>query len=120
MNYTSNDQQETNYQDPSEVNKILEISCPIMLVMYLILLSAVVYNTFRFVYKDDKYKNFYISYFYLLVYIIVAARMTWLVLLIWVASHYEDGQSKVENKHVAASIFYIDIVATYAELLTGI
>ena len=72
---------------PQNVNRKLLICCPIMLGMYILLLSTVAYNTLKFVIRGDKYKNFYITYFYMLVYIIVALRMTWLTLIIWVVWH---------------------------------
>ena len=76
------------YQEPSQVNEILEITCPIMLVLYALLFAVVSHNTVRFVWREDRHKNFYIMYFYLLVYVIVVLRVTWLILILCVTSNY--------------------------------
>lgn len=108
------------YQEPERVNEILEITCPIMLVLYALLFAAVSYNTVRFVYRDDRHKNFYIMYFYSLVYVIVVLRVTWLVLILCVTNNYYVGQEQLVADPLTKSIYYIDMIATYCELLTGI
>ena len=59
-----------------------------MLVFFTLLLVAALHNTIKFVLKDARGKNFHITYFYLIIYLIIAVRMSWLSLILNVVSNY--------------------------------
>ena len=56
----------------------IEVGCAIMFGFYVILLSATIHNTARFVVKNYRYQNVHILYFYILVYLIIVVRVIWL------------------------------------------
>ena len=49
---------------------------------YFLLMLSLVYNTYKFVIKQERYKFFHIVIFYVLSYLIVLLRVTWFI-LIW-------------------------------------
>ena len=69
-------------QDPERVDEILGWSIPIMFVLYAFLLAATLYNTFKFLLKEQRYRNFHIMYFYVLVVLVALLRITWLSLIL--------------------------------------
>ena len=87
-----------------------------MFVMYAILFAAAVHNTVRFLSQGERYKNFHITYFYVLVYLVIILRIVWLSFILDAISMYPDSSEKY-NPH---SIFELDVIATYLELLIGI
>ena len=69
-------------QDPEQANKMLKIGNGTMIVFYSILFSAAMHNTIKFVVKDSRGKNFHITYFYVMVYLIILVRVTWLSMML--------------------------------------
>ena len=61
-----------------------------MIGIYILLLIVAVHNTLKFVFRDERGKNFHIVYFYALVYLISVARVTWLSLILYVVINKYD------------------------------
>ena len=69
-----------------------------MIGFYIILFAVAVHNTTRFVLKDARGKNFHITYFYVMVYLIIIVRVTWLSLILNTARNYDEEElQEVEN-----------------------
>ena len=90
-----------------------------MFIMYVILFAAATHNTVRYIWGGIAlYKNFHLTYFYCMVYIVILLRIAWYILIL-VAIRDWDG-SWVSQWGVDSGISRIDFIATYAELLIGI
>ena len=68
-----------------------------MIGFYIILFAVAVHNTTRFVLKDARGKNFHITYFYVMVYLIIIVRVTWLSLILNTVRNYDEELQEVEN-----------------------
>ena len=104
-----------------EVNDRIRKGDIVMFAMYACLTLATLYNTVRFLFKERRYKNFHIAYFYLLVYCIIALRTLWLSLILAVVNDNSDpATSQYQlSGHSEWLIKYSDVAATYLELLMG-
>ena len=72
----------------------IEVGCAIMFAFYVILLAAAIHNTVRFVIRNHRYQNIHILYFYILVYLIIVARVVWLsVIYFMVKNHGGEGRN---------------------------
>ena len=102
-----------------------------MIILYGFLLFVATYNTYCFVFGSNRYQNFHITYFYVLVYLVVILRLLWLSLILYVIDNNSsyltfeiDSDGKTINELVSgamkSAIYYADVVATYLELLIGI
>ena len=89
-----------------------------MFVMYAVLLTAALHNTYRFIWKSERYKNFHITYFYLLIYMIIILRVTWLSLMLKAAYAWPEEESMDIKLNMRIS--RVDIIATYFELFVGL
>ena len=78
------------------MNSKLKIWNSVVLVMYGILLAFTILNTVKFVYKQRRFENLHISYFYVLVYMIIAVRVMWLSFIIAVVRQYDDRIAEVD------------------------
>ena len=67
----------------------LEITVPIMLVFYVVLLSALLHNTIRFIFLKAQLRNLHVYYFYILVFVSVILRIIFMILILQVAI-YKD------------------------------
>ena len=110
-----------------KINLTLLVSSCVMFAVYAFLLSAATYNTIRFVFGSSRYQNFHITYFYVLVYLVIALRVMWLAVLVYLVDNSADyidvedyGDSKLKTDSTVKAIFYLDVAATYFELLIGI
>ena len=65
-----------------------------MIIFYAILLAAAIHNTIKFVLKDSRGKNFHITYFYVMVYLIISVRVTWLSMMLSFVINYEQSYSE--------------------------
>ena len=59
-----------------------------MFILYGFQLFVATYNTYCFVFGSNKYQNFHITYFYVLVYLVVLLRLVWLSLILVVINNY--------------------------------
>ena len=91
-----------------------------MFLMYFILFAAAIHNTIRFIFLNRRFKNFHIIYFYVLVYMVIFLRIAWLSLIIRVVNEYSDSWKEEWEHNLDKSIFEVDIIATYIELLIGV
>ena len=71
-----------------------------MIGFYIILFAVAVHNTTRFVLKDARGKNFHITYFYVMVYLIIIVRVTWLSLILNTVRNYDEELQEVENDKI--------------------
>ena len=83
------DDETHHYQNINHVNRLLEGWNSFVLFLYAILLVLAVHNTIKFLIKERRYENLHLSYFYVLVYLIIFVRVTWLSLIIIVACQYD-------------------------------
>ena len=93
-----------------------------MFVMYLLLIVAATHNTVRFVLRDYRFRNPHIAMFYVLVYLVCILRIVWLILILkaLVPSEADLPVPESDDNEQVDGIFYLDIIATYLELLIGI
>ena len=98
-----------------------------MFVSYAVLMFAAVHNTVRFGFGSNRYQNFHITYFYVLVYLVILFRVSWLSLILYVANNYrdytepnKDGGLHLIEDALSKAIYYLDVTVTYLELLIGI
>ena len=94
-----------------------------MIVLYATMFSIAVHNTTRFVLKDARGKNFHITYFYVMVYLIIIIRVTWLSLILNTVLNYASNHPTLEemaDDGESKSIFFLDLMATYMEMLCGL
>ena len=61
-----------------------------MFILYGFLLFVASYNTYCFVFGSNRYQNFHITYFYVLVYFVVILRLLWLSLILFVINNYSE------------------------------
>jgi len=95
---------------------ILQVSIGVMFCFYAILLAAIIHNIVRFVILQKRYRFFHISYFYILVTLIIVVRMTWFSMILHVTLQVEGTYKNFQKKME----FVTDVSATYLELLLGI
>ena len=72
------------------MNNKLKIWNSVVLVAYGILLAFALLNTVKFVIRQRRFENLHISYFYVLVYLIIVVRVMWLSFIIAVVRQYDD------------------------------
>ena len=75
------------------MNRKLEVGNTIMLFFYGLLFLVAVHNTVRYVLWEKRYQNFHISFFYVLVYLIILLRVIWLSAILNVVNHYSTAKS---------------------------
>lgn len=73
-----------------QVNRCIRISSGFMFSFYGFLLLVATYNTIRFVFGSSRYQNFHITYFYILVYLVVFLRLAWLSMMLYVVNNSSD------------------------------
>ena len=78
-------------QSVETANRQIIIGNSIMFVMYFMLLAAAIHNTYRIVLRNQRYKGFHMSVFYILVYINTVLRVTWLALMLKVVLDYHNN-----------------------------
>ena len=61
-----------------------------MIFLFVILFAMALYNTVRFVSKKEIGNNYHIRYFYVLLYTVIIARLTWFCLFLNVAIEEEE------------------------------
>jgi len=61
-----------------QINQTLIVCSTIMLIIYTMLIAAVLHNTIRYVVIGKRFKNFHITYFYVLVSLCIIFRVMWL------------------------------------------
>ena len=69
-----------------------------MYTLYGILLLAAVHNTIRYVVAEQRYRNFHIAYFYVLVYLIVWLRVLWLTMILIVVRSYSPDKEQAMDR----------------------
>ena len=89
-----------------------------MFVMYAVLLTAALYSSYRFFNKQEPYNKLHIIIFYLLVYMIIILRVTWLSLMLKAAYAWPEEESMDIKLNMRIS--RVDIIATYSELFVGL
>ena len=113
-------------KDDEDINKFIRIGTIIMFILYGLLLLATTYNTVKFVFGSSRYQNFHITYFYVLVYLVIILRLGWLSLILYVADNEDEYVETIDDKDILKSktlirtLYYFDVIATYLELLIGI
>ena len=100
-------------------DKALEITVPIMLVFYVVLLSALLHNSIRFIFLKAQLRNLHVYYFYILVFVTVILRIIFMILILQVAI-YESCEKWDHYSDIKKAIEIIDRLATYGELLIGV
>ena len=70
-----------NFEDIHSVNQQIKICGGIMFVLYTFLLVAAIHNTIRIVLKNERYKSFHMSSFYILVFMDTIFRLIWIALI---------------------------------------
>ena len=107
-------------QEPDESrnkSKLLVVSIVIMLILYTMLLLLLISNT-RHITRKSKYKNFHLSFFYIMAYAIITLRIIFFgAILEFVIHQLDNGNNTLA---VPSLINTIDSIATYAELILGI
>ena len=90
--------------------------------MYTLLIVAATHNTVRFVLRDYRFRNPHIAMFYVLVYLVCILRIVWLILILMALVPTEEDlpPPSKDKDYEVDGIFYLDIIATYLELLIGI
>ena len=112
---------EVQCSDDSDESKnksyLLIVSIIIMLILYTLLLLLLISNT-RHITRKSKYKNFHLSFFYIMAYAIITLRIIFFGTILEFVIHQLDiGNNTLE---VPRLINTIDSIATYAELILGI
>ena len=69
-----------------------------MFILYGFLLFVATYNTYCFVFGSNRYQNFHITYFYVLVYLVVILRLLWLSLILYVINNDSQYLGQVKDK----------------------
>ena len=83
----------------AEANHLIKIGNSIMIGFYVVLFAVAVHNTTRYVLRDARGKNFHITYFYVMVYLIISVRVTWLSLILNTVRNYkEDRQENYRSR----------------------
>ena len=86
-----------------------------MLIMYVLLLLLLT-NNMRHIIKTEKYKNFHMTFFYLMAYVIILARIFFFGTIVEFVMFQLDSK---EGLQVPILINTIDSIATYTELVLG-
>ena len=87
------------------------------LVLYTLLLGLAIYNTCFFLYKQKRYRIYFITVFYVLSYIVILVRIALAILVLMIAAngtHYESEQGTFMFVGLT-----LEIVATYAKIMIG-
>lgn len=85
-----------------------------MYVFYAILIVGIAHNVALYLIGQRRCKCLHIAYFYILTILIVALRLVWFSMILYVTCNY------VDNYSLRDPIFKVDVAATYLELLLGI
>ena len=126
-NNLASESQEDDFPSIDQIDQCIRISSSIMFILYGVLLFAATYNTISFIFGSSRYQNFHITYFYVLVYLVVFLRLSWISLILYVINNSddylyegEDGKQHLDEGPMKKAIYQFDLVATYLELLIGI
>ena len=90
-------------------------SIGVILIFYSVLLLLLISNT-RHIIQKQKYKNFHLSFFYIMTYLIITLRVIFFGLILEFILYHLD--KRVDEK-VYPLVNTIDSIATYAELILG-
>ena len=107
------------YQDLDTVNRQITAGSSVMFVLYTILIAAAIHNTIRIVLKEERYKSIHMASFYILVYLVAILRVIDISLILSVVINNDNPDTVDWKQGMKSSIFYIDIITTYLELLIG-
>ena len=114
---SSNEQCSEDPDESKNKSKLLVVSIVIMLILYTLLLLLLISNT-RHITRKSKYKNFHLSFFYIMAYAIITLRIIFFGSILEFVIHQLDiGDNTLA---VPRLINTIDSIATYAELILGI
>jgi hypothetical protein len=92
-----------------------------MLVLYVVLFVAALHNAIRYVVIGKRFGNFHITYFYVLVFLCLIARILWLSLILCVVFLNDNQETYVYfSDGMQTMIYETDHFASYIELLIGI
>ena len=96
-------------------SKIIIASIGAMLIIYILLLLFLT-NNVRHIVKTEKYKNFHMTFFYLMAYAIIMARILFFGAIVEFIMYQLDSDRGIQ---VPTLINTIDSIATYTELILG-
>ena len=84
------------------------------------LLLMALYNTYFFLYKQRRYKIYFITVFYALAFMVLVFRVALSILLVIVAFDYETyREGLASTSHMLIIFLGLEILATYAKIVMG-
>ena len=87
---------------------------------YSFLLAIALYNTFFFLYRQKRYKIYFITVFYGTSYIVILVRSVLALIMVIVASDFASYQADESKASKMLAIFLtLEIAATYAKIIMG-
>ena len=88
----------------------------------MLMLAMAVYNTVYFLYKQKRYKIYFICVFYVVAYIVIFSRLTISVILTVFAFNpdkFYTDDGKIEKNMTVYILLVIEIIATYSKIIMG-
>lgn len=91
------------------------------LVLYVGLLAMALYNSYFFLYRQKRYRIYFIMVFYVFAYIVILMRIALSLMLIVIANNFDEYLADKGEKGVNAVLTFlvIEIGATYAKICMG-
>ena len=90
------------------------------IIMFFFLLVMALYNTYRFLYQQKRYRIYFISMFYIFAYFVIIIRIAIAVMVVYIASDFVDYEE--DDKRASNTIYVFltfEIIAAYAKVCMG-
>ena len=87
----------------------LDITDGIMILIYLVVLCFTVFNTYRYLYQQRRYKNWLVTVFYVFSFIVLLSRLMYYIMLIVFNEHLRpivktDSLSELDSLDLVSTI----------------
>ena len=84
------------------------------------LLALTIYNSYHFLYKQKRYRIYFISAFYTMAYIVILSRLAFAIMQTVLAlSVDDDRRDKTMSRSATLGGLLLEILATYAKICLG-
>ena len=90
------------------------------LFLYFGLLTMALYNSYFFLYRQKRYRIYFIMVFYVFAYIVILMRISLSIMLIAIASNFQEYvDDRGKGVNAVLTFLVIEIGATYAKICMG-